>query len=199
MATGKEVEVWLSHLQGTVNFEPVFRVVFDRITRGEGRGVLILQGPSKAANKSFFLNMVKAFQKGVPLIAGQYFSPECERLLAEIGTAHYQCIDIKEDCPKLVTYPNIFRVPLYLALPLSLVQSSQTRGLKRGRKTVIVCDDLQEFNSHQQASNVAFLKQLDDLLLNLGEITFLAAYKLNYGNGLKDTVLSDNTLALGYD
>ncbi len=182
MATGKEVEVWLNHLHGTMNFEPVFRIVFDRITQGEGRGVLIIQGPSKVANKSFFLNVVKAFQKGVPSVAAGYFPSEFGRLLAEIGTTHYQCIDIKEDCPKLVAYPNVFRVPLLMALPLSLAWSSQQRGLRKGCKTVILCNDMHEFNSHQQASNVAFLKQLDGLLLNLGEITFLAAYRLDYGN-----------------
>ncbi len=197
MATSKEVEVWLSYLKETMNFESVFCEVFDRITHGRGHGVLILQGPSKIANKSFFLNIIKAFQRGVSLSSREYFSDNCQRLLDEITTSHYQCVDINKDCPPI--HPNIYRLGLYMALPLSLVMASQKRGLKKGYKTVVLCDELHKFIHHNQESNIAFLKQLDDLLYNLEEVTFLSTYTLGEGQDLKHTVLSNNVLALGYD
>jgi len=198
MAANKEIDVWLSRLQVTMNFESVFNGVFDRIIHGRSHGVLIVQGPSKIANKSFFLRVVKTFQRGVPLAARGYFSDNCQRLLDEITTSHYQCVDINEDCPP--TYPSIYRLPLYMALPLSLAVASQKRGMKKGLKTVVICDDLQKFIPHNQESNIAFLKQLDDLLYNnLEEVTFLSAYTLSESQDLKHTVLSNNVLALGYD
>ena len=198
MVTNEEIDVWLSHLQNTMNFESVFQQVFDRITHGRGHGVLILQGPPKIANKSFFLQVVKSFQKGVPLPARTYFSDNCQRLLDEITTRRYQCVDVNEDCPP--AYPSIYRLPLYMALPLSIAMASQKRGMKKGLRTVVICDDLHKFIPHNRESNIAFLKQLDDLLYNnLEEVTFLGAYTLEQGQDLKGTVLSNNILALGYD
>lgn len=199
MTKRKEVGVWLGHLQKTMNFELVASKVFGRVTHGEGQGLIIVQGPSGIANKTFFLNTVKAFQKGVPSCANTYFSDDLQRLLAEVDISHYQCVDIKEDYPSGI-YDNLYRVPLYIALPLSLASASQKRGLKEGHKIVVLCDDLHEFIPHNQESNLTFLKQLAELLHNLKDITFLGAYTLNYyGKGLEDTVLSNYVLALGYD
>ena len=199
MATTNKLETWLSYLQKTMHFESVFRQVFERIVGGRGHGLMILQGPSKIANKSFFLKMVKAFQKGVPPNAKVYFSSDLQRLLAEVDTSDYQCVDIKEDCP-IKPHSNIYRVPLYLALPFSLASASQKRGLKKGHKIVILCDDLQEFIPHNQESNMTFLKQLAELTYNRMEITFLGAYTLDiYGKGLEKTALSSHILPLGYD
>ncbi len=49
--TVKETELWLSYLENTANFEPAFSQVFERILHGNGNGLIILQGPSKIANK----------------------------------------------------------------------------------------------------------------------------------------------------
>ena len=198
MAVIKELEVWLSRLHETVNFEPAFRKIFQRILNGEGHGLIILQGPSKTANKSYFLNTVKAFQKGVPAHVRRYFSSGLQRLLAEIDTSHYQCVDIEEDCP-IQPYSNVHRVPLNIALPLSLVSASLKRGLKKGHKTVVLCNDLQEFIPHIQESNIAFLKQFAELTRNHGEITLVCAYTLDYGKGLEATTLSTYVQPLGYD
>ena len=54
--------------------------VFERVLHGNGNGLVILQGPSEIANKSFFLNLVGAFQKEVnPSVIG-YLPSNLSRL-----------------------------------------------------------------------------------------------------------------------
>lgn len=198
MTTHKEVEIWLSYLKNTMHFESVATRVFERIVGGQGHGLMILQGPSNVANKSFFLNMVKAFSTGVPPDAKLYFSSHLQRLLAEVDMSHYQCVDIKEDCP--IGLSNLYAFPLYLTLPLSLASASRKRGLKKGHKIVVLCDDLQEFLRHNEAEQLVFLGQVAGLIRDYKELTFLGAYTLNWnGKGLENTALSDYVLALGYD
>lgn len=198
MATQKEVEVWLSYLQKTMHFESVFRQVFERIVGGQGHGLIIIQGPSEIANKSFFLKMVKAFQKGVPPNAKEYFSSDLQRLLAQVDTSHYQCVDIKEDCP--IGASDLCAIPLYLTLPLSLASASQKRGLKKGRRVVVLCDDLHEFLRHNQTEQMVFLGQIAGLARDYKELMLLGAYALDWnGKGLENTALSEYVLALGYD
>jgi len=201
--TTKNIELWLSYLQNTVNFELAFEQVFERILHGNGNGLIILQGPSKIANKSYFLNIVNVFQKGVPSSIRGYFSSNDSRLLDEINASDYQCVKINNDCPPQIskTYGTVYRVPLYLALPFSLTSASQMRGLKKGKKTVILCDDLHEFIPHNKESNMTFLKQLAVLLCDQKDLTFLAAYQTNsYNNeGLENTDLSIYSLPIGYD
>jgi len=202
--TVKNIELWLSYLRNTVNFEPAFSQVFERVLHGNGNGLIILQGPSKIANKSFFLNLVSAFQKGVhPSVRG-YFPSHLSRLLDDIDASGYQCVNIKNDCPPQVTktYGTVYRVPLYIALPFSLTFASQMRGLKKGSKMVILCDDLHEFISHNKESNMTFLKQLSGLLFDQKNLTFIAAYQTssyNNNEGLENTDLSIYCLPIGYD
>lgn len=194
MAKYKDLEVWLSCLQNTENFESVFRHVFERVMHGKGYGLLILKGPSKEANKSYFLNMVKAFQDGVPLKAKQYFSDDLQRLLGEVDVSQYQCVDIKEDCPM----DNVLGVPLYLTLPFSLASASQKRGLKKAHKIIVLCDDLQEFLGNNEKEQMLFLGQIANFTNSYKEITFLGAYTPAYPKyNLDDTALSKYSLALG--
>jgi hypothetical protein len=159
---------------------------------------MILQGPPQKGNKSFFLNMVKAFQKGVPSQAMEYFSDDFQRLLAKVDISHFDCVDVKEDYP--IVPANLYEVPLCLTLPLSLASASQKKGLKKGHKMVVLCDDLQEFLRHDDFHQMAFLKQIAGLTSVYKEFVFLGAYTLDgFGKGLENTVLSDYTLALGYD
>jgi len=157
----------------------------------------------QVANKSFFLNLVGAFQKGVPSGVKGSFPSTLSRLLDEINVSHYQCVDIKKDCPPQVTktFGTVYRVPLYIALPFSLTSVSQMRGLKKGNKIVILCDDLHEFIPHNKESNMTFLKQLAGLLLDQKNLTFIAAYRTSgYKNeGLENTELSIYCLPIGYD
>ena len=201
--TTKNIELWLSYLKNTVNFEPAFSQVFERILHGNGNGLIILQGPSKIANKSFFLNLVDAFQKGVPPSVRGYFPSHLSRLLDDIDASSYQCVNINKDCPPQVTktYGTVYRVPLYIALPFSLTSASQMRGLKKGRKMVILCDDLHEFIPHNKESNMTFLKQLAGLLLDQKNLTLIAAYQTSDYNdeGLENTDLSIYCLPIGYD
>jgi hypothetical protein len=202
MAT-KNIKLWLSYLQNTVNFESAFSQVFERVIHGNGNGLIILQGPSKIANKSFFLNMVGAFQKGVPPSVRGYFPSDFSRLLDDIDTSRYQCVNIKNDCPPQVTktYGTVYRVPLYIALPFSLTSASRMRGLKKGSRIVVLCDDLNEFIPHNKESNMTFLKQLAGLLFDQKDLTFIAAYQTSsYNNeGLENTDLSIYCLPVGYD
>jgi hypothetical protein len=201
--TTKNIKLWLSYLQNTVNFESAFSQVFKRVIHGNGNGLIILQGPSKIANKSFFLNLVGAFQKGVhPSVRG-YFPSNFSRLLDDIDASSYQCVNIKNDCPPQVTktYGIVYRVPLYMALPFSLTSASQMRGLKKGSRIVVLCDDLNEFIPHNKESNMTFLKQLAVLLFDQKDLTFVAAYQTSgYNNeGLENTDLSIYCLPVGYD
>ena len=105
MATQGQVTTWLNYLTGTTHFESVFRTVLLRVLKGEGHGVMILQGTFEIGNKSFFLNIVKAFQKGAPPQAKYDFPPELQRLLAEVEASNYQCVDMKEDYPVRIVQP----------------------------------------------------------------------------------------------
>jgi len=201
--TTKNIELWISYLKNTVNFEPALSQVFERVLHGNGNGLIILQGPSKIANKSFFLNLVDAFQKGVPPSVKGYFRSNLSRLLDDIDASGYQCVSIKNDCPPQVakTYGTVYRVPLYIALPFSLTSASQMRGLKKGSKVIILCDDLHEFIPHNKESNMTFLKQLAGLLFGQKNLTLIAAYQTSgYNNeGLENTDLSIYCLPIGYD
>lgn len=99
MVTNKELKDCLNALQGTRWFEDVARAVFGRLAHGKGNGLMILQGPSKIANKTYFLKMVKASQKGVPGMAKEYFSEDMQRFLEEVGVSRYQCVDVGEEYP----------------------------------------------------------------------------------------------------
>ncbi len=132
-----------------------------------------------------------------------YFSSNLSRLLDEINVNPYQCVDIKKDCPPQVTktYGTLYRVPLYMALPFCLTSASQMRGLKKGSKMVILCDDLHDFILQNMESNMTFLKQLAGLLFDHKNLTFVATYQTSgYNNeGLKNTDLSIYCLPIGYD
>ncbi len=197
MATNKEIEIWLSYLKKTKHFESVFSRVFGRIVEGEGHGLIIIQGPPKA-NKSFFLNVVKAFQKGVSYNAKEYFSSDLQRLLAKVDISHYQCVDIKADCPTGAS--SLYTLPLYLTIPLSLASAAQKRGMKKGHRTVVLCDDLQEFLRLEEPKQIIFFNQVSGLICDYKELTFLGAYRLDQnGKGLENTALSDYVSPLGYD
>ncbi len=126
-------------------------------------------------------------------MAKEYFSEAMQRLLTEVGVSRYQCVDIGEE------YPQSYRVPLYVTLPLSIASASNKRGLKKGHHTVVLCDNLHEFINHN-GSNLTFLNELSQH--STKDITFLGAYTLDKwdkSDGLKHTVLGNHVLVLGYD
>lgn len=201
-----ELNVWLNYLKETMSFELVASMVFDRLIDGDGAGLMIIQGPSKLANKTFFLKMVSAFQSGVPAEAREYFSNDLYRKLDELSATRYQCIDIKEECgiqPDAV----LFRTPLSIVLPLSLAKATIKRGMRKGHKLVLLCDDLNQFFYRDAEPNIPYLKTFADSLEGKKDITFLGAYTVetpgewtsHAGIDLKQTPLGNYSLQLGYD
>jgi len=191
---------WLKHLTQTIHFESVATTVFERLIHGNGPGLLVLYGPPKVANKSFFLNTVEAFQKGASA-AEEFVSPELWRLLGELEPGQYQCVNIKKDCP-IQPYGNIYRAPLELAVPMALATAAHTKGLRKGRDIVILCDDLHEFIVHNKQTNEQFLKSLSSALDNLKGISFLGASQGGHGYSPWDAkaVLGlEHVLDLGWD
>jgi hypothetical protein len=196
MATQKELELWLGALHDTVNFKWAAHAVFNRLAHAQGNSMIVLQGPTEIGNKSYFLKMVKAFQRGVPEMAKLFFPEDMQRLVSELDSIRYQCVDIEEE------FPKASREPLHTLLPFAMASALRKRGLRKGQQVLILCDNLNDFMQHNE-SDVSFLKEWADR--NPKDITFLGAYTLQHSisgkleNGLENAIGYSSTHALGYD
>lgn len=206
MGKTDQLTVLLNSLQETMWFELVASNVIDRIVNATGHGLMIIQGPSKVSNKSRFLKLISSFQSGVPLNAAEYVSQDLRRKLDELNATRYQCINVKTDC-EIEPDLELYRTPLSIVIPLSMAAASMKRGLKKGHKVVVLCDDLNEFLYRDAEPNIPFLRTLADSLDNHKDITFIGAYTVivngDFGNhggsDLKETILAKYVLPLGYD
>ena len=193
-----ELREWVHELEKTMNFPSTANKVFQRLILGEGPGLLVLWGglPSepKKANKTYFLNTVKVFQKG-PAAAKQFASSEFWALVAPLKAGHYQCVSVVEDCAS--SSSKIYETPMAVAVPMALAWAAHRRGLAAGRNLVILCDNIDQFMEHNMQSNEKFLRELAIVLDGQKVITFLGASRKTWD---AEQVLGlGRALALGWD
>lgn len=174
MNTG-DVQLWLSSLKKTINFETTAKQVFDRLVSGHGPGLLVIYGPSISANKTRFLKSVEAFQAGCPPVAQQFVSPELWALLKQVHEDMYQCVNVPSAIKEFNLDPGVasYRIPLGITVPMALALAASATGIMKNTRIVILCDDLQDFMSYNQAANEQFLVELSRVLDKRSEVTFL--------------------------
>ena len=203
-----ELKIRLRNLKKTINFETVATQVFNRLIHGQGPGLLVLYGPpppeNKKANKTYFLDVVEAFQQGCPLIAKDSVSAELWSLLSRLHTDMYQCVNIVNTIKEFNLEPGAtsYRIPLGVTTSVALAIAAHANGMEPGGKVVILCDDLHEFMGFNKEANEQFLIELSRVLDNRKEMTFLAAARLKgvypYWDAL--AVLGfEHVLNLGWD
>ena len=190
----------IKQLIKAVNFDSAALTVFQRLVLGEGPGLLVLWGGNPGdkvkANKSYFLDMVEAFEQGITSAISSVFPEQLQELLQQLEPGYYQCVRVKEDCP-LSSSTNIYRTPLSIALPLAIAGAAHRRGIAEDCNLVILCDDIHEFMHHNQGDNERFLIELATALDNQTSITFLGASQLTWNaNNVLD---KSRVLALGWD
>jgi len=121
----------LNELVKTINFQYCAYMVFSRIIKDQGQGLLILWGGNpgdvKKVNKSYFLDMVEDFEKGVPPGAVNILPEELQELLQQLEPDQYQCIRVKEDCI-VPTGENVYAMPLSIAVPLTIAGAIRRGG-----------------------------------------------------------------------
>lgn len=186
---------WLDCLKNTMHFESRATTVFERLIHGQGPGLLVLWGPTKIANKTYFLNIVEAFQKSASP-AKEFVSSELWRLLGEMKPRHYQCVNVIKDCP-VPRNTTIYRIPLAVVVPLALAVAARERGLVKKRNIVILCNDIHEFIQHNKQENEQFLRELAGALDKQTGITFLGASRLDWN--VKAALGWERVLQLGWD
>ncbi len=195
----------LNELVKTMNFESTAFKVFSRLVAGEGPGLLVLWGghPGDAvkANKSYFLDVVEAFEQGVTPKALSVLPDDLQELLNQLESGHYQCVRVKEDYP-LPVPGSIYETPLSVAVPLAIAGAAYRRGLAPERNLVILCDDIQKFMEYNMRANEQYLRDLALWLDRQITVTFLGASQLTWN--AKATLDSDSfkgghALPLGWD
>ena len=207
METSK-LKTRLSNLEKTINFETVATQVFNRLIHGHGPGLLVLYGPPPPedvkANKTYFLDIVEAFQQGCPPIAKDFVSSELWSLLSRLHTDMYQCINIVNIIKEFNLEPGAtsYRIPLGVTASVALAIAAQANGLEKGGNVVILCDDLHKFMGYNKEANEQFLIALSCVLNDRKEMTFLAAARLKEAYPCWDAPAllgSEYVLNLGWD
>lgn len=204
METSK-LKIRLSNLEKTINFETVATQVFNRLIHGQGPGLLVLYGPDIKANKTYFMDVVEAFQQGCPPIAKDFVSSELWSLLSRLHTDMYQCINLVNVIKEFDLEPGAtssYRIPLGVTISVALAITAQASGLEKGGKVVILCDDLPKFLEYNTEANEQFLIELSRVLSNRKEMTFLAAARLKEASPYWDAPAllgSEHVLNLGWD
>ena len=191
----------IKQLVKTMNFDFAALAVFNRLVLGEGPGLLVLWGGNPGdkvkVNKSYFLDMVEAFEQGGAAPSVVSILPEqLQEVLQQLEPGHYQCVRVKEDC-HLSSCSNIYRMPLSIAVPLAIAGAAHRRGLVEGCNLVILCDDIQEFMHHNQGDNERFLRELATSLDNQISVTFLGASQLTWNPN--EVLEPSRVLPLGWD
>ena len=190
----------IKQLVKIMNFDFAALTVFNRLVLGEGPGLLVLCGGNPGdkvkVNKSYFLDMVEAFEQGAAPSVVSILPEQLQEVLQQLEPGHYQCVRVKEDC-HLSSCSNIYRMPLSIAVPLAIAGAAHRRGLAEDCNLVILCDDIQEFMHHNQGDNERFLRELATSLDNQASITFLGASQLIWN--ANKALDSSKVLPLGWD
>jgi len=234
MDTSK-LKTWLNALKNTINFETVATQVFNRLIDGSGPGLLVIYGPphvppwpdEKKGNKTYFLNVVEAFQRGCPDMVQEFVSAELWSLLSRLNSispelwsqlprrneSTYQCTNIVNIIKKFKLEPGAsnYRIPLgvttSVALALTAAQvnpfgpeneEAQTMS-NVGGNSVILCDDLPRFMEYNTKANEQFLIELSHILDKRREMTFLATSRLGGDDYWHGLLGPEHVLNLGWD
>lgn len=199
------MESKINALINTLNFESTALTVFNRLILETGPGLLVLwggnQGDTKKANKSYFLDMVEAFELGVSPAALDILPDSLQNLLQQLDPRHYQCVRVKGDCPSLAGNA-VYSPPLSVTVPLTIAGAANRRGLASGRNLVILCDDMQEFMKYNTRANERYLQDLSMWLKRQSVVTFLGASRLTWNAKTalaSDPSDGDHVLPLGWD
>ena len=152
-----KLEKWVPQ---TINFEAAASKVFQRLIRGNGPGLLMLQGgypTGKKANKSLFLGMVQEFEEGAEseesFLSDKF--PDLSGLLEEIDSHEYQCFDVKQIWKRFTSNDNedkIFQIPLSVVVTYALAFEGKAHGFTTYRPVVILCDDIEKFMRYNKES-----------------------------------------------
>ncbi len=173
----------LNELIKTMKFESTAITVFHRLVLGEGPGLLVLWGGNPGdtvkANKSYFLNVVEAFEQGVTPKALSVLPDKLQELLEQLESGHYQCVRVIEDC-HLQSGGNIYTTPLSVAVPLAIAGAAHRKGLMAGCNLVILCDDIQKFMKYNLRANEQYMRDLALWLDRQRAVTFFGASQLTW-------------------
>jgi len=136
-------------------------------------------GDTKKANKSYFLDMVEAFEEEIPGYGVNMFSENLRNLLQQLDPGQYRCVRVLEDT-HLAPNETLYDVPLSIVVPLAIAGAVNRKGFEDGHNLVILCDDLQKFMQHHRAENEQYLRDLSLWLNRQSVVTFLGASRLTW-------------------
>jgi hypothetical protein len=170
----------LEELTETPNFENAATRVFERLILGKGPGLMVLRGGREngpKANKTYFLNLVEKLAEG-PEDFKPLVSESLWELFRKLRPGHYQCVRIDRDWP--LPSDELYSSPISVVIPITMSEVVRKRGLVRGRNTVILCDDIHEFNKWHLQGNEKYLLEMAMELDMQTSLTFIGTTRVSW-------------------
>jgi hypothetical protein len=153
---------------GAHTSESMTRVLRRMAGQGEP-GVLIVVGEDGSGKRSF-LDWIKDFTTTGKLWHNFYWPEECQRLASLLPRGSLMPIPVGK--PKAAGSRLLAAV-----ISVAVVRTLMAEGLKKGRKVVVLCDDLEEFlqRPHREVvlANKAFFQEFSGLLETETSLTFV--------------------------